>query len=138
MVWRRNSRAARRVSWLAIFAILLQSLLPVFHHPVGMALAAQGGIAGEKIAGFDVTQYLCVAPGSTAPGDPTKVPDHHVQPCAICASIHAIGGFAPPTAPIVAINLHYGTVAPPTTVAVVLPRQRPNPRQQPRAPPVLI
>jgi len=103
-----------------------------------MALAAEGGVAGEKIAGLDVSQYLCVAPASTAPGEPTKVPDHHIQPCALCAAMHAIGGFVAPTTPVVAVSLHYGTAAPPAAITLVLPRARPNPRQQPRAPPVLI
>jgi hypothetical protein len=132
MIWRRNTRGTRPAAWLAVFAILLQALLPGIHHPAGMALA------GDKIAGLDIAQYLCHTPGSTTPDDPGKAPaHHHIPPCALCSSMHAIGGFAPPSAPIIAVSGDYGIVVP-TVVTLVLPRRQANATQQARAPPVLI
>ena|SRR5271168_3180659 len=134
MIRRRNRKATRPAAWLAMFAILLQALLPAVHHPAGMALA---GVGNDKIAGLDIAQYLCVAPSSTTPDKPGKVPAHHIPPCALCSAVHAIGGFAPPVAPVIAVSREFGIVAPTTTALVPL-QQRPTPRQQPRAPPVLV
>jgi hypothetical protein len=132
MICRRNRRATRPAAWLAVFAILLQALLPGIHHPAGMALA------GDKIAGLDIAQYLCFAPGGTTPDDPAKAPaHHHIPPCALCSSLHAIGGFAPPSAPLIAVSRDYGIVFP-TTASLHLTRQRTDSPQQARAPPVLI
>ena len=117
-----------------MFAILLQALLPAVHHPAGMALA---GIDGDKIAGLDIAQYLCLASGNTTPNEHDKAPAHHIPPCALCLAVHAIGGFAPPVAPVIAVCREFGIVAPTTTALVPL-QQRPTPRQQPRAPPVLV
>jgi Protein of unknown function (DUF2946) len=132
MIWRRNNRGTRPAVWLAVFAILLQALLPGLHHPAGMALA------GDRIAGLDIAQYLCVAPGGTTPDDPGKAPaHHHVPPCALCSSMHAIGGFAPPDALVIAVSRDYGIVVP-TAVTLALPRRQVDLPQQARAPPVLI
>jgi hypothetical protein len=132
MIWRRNTRGTRPAVWLAMFAILLQALLPGVHHPAGMAFT------GDKIAGLDIAQYLCVAPGSTTPDDPGKAPaHHHIPPCALCASMHAIGGFAPPNAPVIALSRDYGIVVP-AAAALDLPRRQVNSTRQARAPPVLI
>jgi hypothetical protein len=125
MIWHRNRKALKRASWLAIFAIVLQAILPALHHPA-MAVPA----------GFDGARNLCVAPGSTAPADPAKVPGHHIPGCAICATMHAIGGFVPPTAPAIAISREFGA-AMPASALIFLPRQWLRVRQQPRAPPVL-
>jgi hypothetical protein len=134
MIARRKYRATRPAAWLAAFAILLQALLPALHHPASMALA---GIGGDKIAGLDIAQYLCLAPGGTTPDEHDKAPAHHIPPCALCSAVHAIGGFAPPIAPVIAVSREYGVVVP-TATALALPQQRPTHRQQARAPPVLI
>jgi hypothetical protein len=129
----RRYRALRPAAWAAVFAILLQALLPAVHHPAGMAVA---GVGGDKIAGLDVVQYLCVAPGSTAPAEPDKAPVRHSQPCALCLAVHAIGGFAPPSGPAVAVDRDHEAVA---HMAVALsPSSSPrfSSKQQPRAPPV--
>lgn len=132
MIRRRNSRGTRPAAWLAVFAILLQALLPGIHHPAGMALA------GDKIAGLDIAQYLCHTPGSTTPDEPGKAPAHqHIPPCALCSSMHAIGGIAPPVPPVIALSRDYGIVIP-AAAALDLPRRQVNSTQQARAPPVLI
>jgi hypothetical protein len=126
MFFQRRHKALKRASWLAIFAILLQAILPALHHP---AMAAP--------VGADMARSLCLAPGSTAPADPTKAPAHHLPGCAICAAMHAIGGFVPPTAPAIAISRDFG-VAVPASAVMFLPRQWLRNRQQARAPPILV
>ena len=49
MIWRRNTRGTRPAAWLAVFAILLQALLPIVQAPAGMAPA---GLDGDTIAGL--------------------------------------------------------------------------------------
>src|SRR5579859_7336599 len=135
MIARRGYRTSGPAAWLAIFAILLQALLPVAQAPAGMAPA---GLGGDTIAGLDIAQNLCHAPGDTRRDDPGKAPLDHQQCCAICLAAHAVGSFAPPSAPTVAISRDYGTVVP-VEAALILPPLRSNLRQQqPRAPPVLI
>ena len=97
MTSQRRYRVHRRAAWLAVFALLLQTLIPVFHHPASMAFAGT--------LGADVVKNLCLAPGSTpvAPGDQDKSPHHQIPACAICQAVHAIGGFAPPPVPAVAL-----------------------------------
>ncbi len=73
---------SRRGAWLAIFAILLQALLPVVHHPADMALAGTLGFAGAH--------NLCIAPGGAPvqPAVPDKAPHDHLPACPICQAIH--------------------------------------------------
>jgi hypothetical protein len=125
MFGRRRHKALKRASWLALFAILFQALLPLAHHPAAMAAPA----------GFDSAHNLCLAPGSTAPSDPAKAPAHHMPDCALCAAMHAIGGFVPPMAPAIAVSRDY-VIATPVFALILLPRQSSRPRQQPRAPPL--
>ena len=135
MIWRRNSRGIRPAAWLAVFAILLQALLPVMRMPADMARAELGG---DFVAGFDVARSLCHAPGDTSPDDHDQTPIDHHQCCDFCLAVHAIGGFAPPSAPEIAVSREYGIVVPADT-PLLLPQQRSIlRRQQPRAPPVLI
>jgi hypothetical protein len=126
MFLRHRHKAFRRASWLAVFAILLQAILPAIHHP---AMAAP--------VGADLARSLCLAPGSTTPADPAKSPAHHLPGCAICMAAHAIGGFVPPTAPVIAIGRDHG-FAVPASALIFLPRQWLHIRQQPRAPPILV
>lgn len=126
MITRRNKTATRRASWLALFAILFQALLPALHHP---AMAAPVGTA--------IAHNLCLAPGSTGPSEPEKAPGHHVPACAICAALQTIGGFMPPTAPVLAMDRDYGIVVRVPAQAVLSPQQ-PHSRQQARAPPTLV
>jgi hypothetical protein len=127
----RNRRTFRRAAWLAVFALLLQSFIPAFHHPATMALAGTLSLGDAK--------NLCVAPGSAPvePGDQDKTPHHHLPACAICQAVHAIGGFAPPAPALLVVARDFGTLIP-TAPTFVLPFQRPTLRQQPRAPPILI
>ena len=133
----RNRISLRRTAWIAIFALLLQALLPAFHHPAGMALAgALGGASDRTVAALE-SGNLCLAPGSTAPDDPGKAPAHHMPACALCAAMHVIGGFAPPATPVLALSPRSGTIVPPYS-AIVLARRLQHARQQPRAPPFLV
>ncbi len=135
MIARHGHRALRPAAWLAVFAILLQALLPMMHPAGSMARAAT---SGDTIAGFDIAQNLCHAPGDTTPDDRGQTPADHQQCCAICLAVHAVSSFTPPAAPAVAVARDYGIVVP-VEAALILPPLRPNLRQQqPRAPPVFI
>jgi len=133
MIRRRNSKALRRASWLAIFAVLLQALLPALHHPASMVL---GGLAGGKIAGFDISQNLCADPGGTAPAAPDKAPANHIPPCAICLALHAIAGAPPPSLLAMPIPGEYAQAVS-VVRPVILTAQANHVHQQPRAPPSL-
>jgi len=135
MIARRGYRALRPAAWLAMLAILLQTLLPVKQAPAGFAPA---GPSGDTIAGLDVALHLCHAPGDSTPDDHAPAPADNQQCCAICLAVHTIGGVAPPSAPAVAVNGEYSVVVP-VEAALILPPLRPSLRQQqPRASPVLI
>jgi hypothetical protein len=134
VIWRRNKRGTRPAAWLAVFAILLQALLPVVQAPAGMASAGPGG---DTIAGLDIAGHLCHAPGDTAPDDHGPAPVDHQQCCDFCLAVHAVGGFAPPSAPKIAVSREYGIVLPVET-SLVLTRRQANSTQQARAPPILI
>ena len=113
---------------MAVFAILLQSLIPVLHHPAGMALAA-------VLAPTDI-HNLCLAPGS-APVAPDKAPARHPPACAICQAVHAVAGFAPPAAPALgSIDGYVIAFAGGEPASQAL--RPPSGNQQPRAPPVLV
>jgi hypothetical protein len=130
MSWHRHRKPNRLAAWLAAFALLLQALLPALHHPGGMALAGTLALGDAH--------HLCLAPGGgpVTPGDPGKAPGHHQQDCPICQAMHAIGGFAPPAALVLA---HDAIAAP--SVAITEPASPVSRRsfrpQQPRAPPSL-
>jgi hypothetical protein len=126
MIWRRNGRERWWASRLALFALLLQAVMPALHHPAGMVIAGSTRIEVG----------LCLAPGSMVPGDPAKAPAHHVPLCAFCAAMHAVGGFLPPIAPTIAVSRRYDAVSSIVSTGLV-PRQALHPRQQPRAPPTL-
>lgn len=130
IAWNRH-RQTRRAAWLAVFALLLQTIIPALHHPASLALGS--------VSVLDAAQHLCLAQnaGSTTPSDHEKAPKHHAVPvCPMCQAVHAIGGFAPPADPVVAlirataISLsHYSEAA--------KIRQRLACQGQPRAPPTL-
>ena len=126
MINRRHS-VFRRAAWVAVFAMLLQPLIPALHHPAGMAIAGTLGLGTGK--------NLCLAPGSepVGPAAPDKAP-HHQPECAICQAIHAVGGFAPPDAPAIALPQSIAADFNPAVATTVLVRL-PYPSQQPRAPP---
>jgi hypothetical protein len=135
MIPRRRRIRGRWAAALALFAILLQSLLPALHHPAGMTLAG-GALAGG--AGSGDRGNLCGAPGGAGePADhPQKSPSHPMPACAICQAVHAIGGFAPPPPPAltaVSISVTLFTHRQP---AAALQRLG-YPRQRARAPPLV-
>jgi hypothetical protein len=126
MIWSRSKSVTKRASWLAIVAVLLQAILPALHDASAMA--------GSQ--GFDAAHNLCLAPGSTVPGNPDKAPHHHLPACALCSAMHLVGGFVPPQSPAMPIRRHYGVVTPPASL-VFAARPWLRVRHQPRAPPIL-
>jgi len=89
----RRHRAFRRASWLALFAILLQTLVPVPPPPANAARAGSASFEGAN---------LCMAPGSIPAGPAStddKAPAHKAPPCAICQSVQMLAaGFVPSAA----------------------------------------
>ena len=115
-------------AWIAIWAIWVQALLPIAHHPASLAL-------GQYLA--DTENNLCLnSTGSPASPD-DKGPAHKRPTCPICQAAHAIGGFVPPDLAKLDLPLRYATVS------AVLP-DAPAPRRlvrmaaQPRGPPLPI
>lgn len=116
-----------------MLAVLLQMLLPVAGSPAAVAAASSG-----TIAGLDIAQNLCHGAGDVSPDDQGPAPADHQQCCEFCLAVHAIGGFAPPSAPAIAVRRAFGIVVPLQT-ALILPPWRPGLRQQqPRPPPVFV
>jgi len=138
MFWRRNSKAFRRASWLAVLAILFQALLPTAHD-WGMALAAPS----DGLAAFaDIAQHLCLAPGSAAPVIPQapgvpKAPAHLGPSCTLCTAAHAVTGFVPPPAPVLADTRNCTPIVLAAT-GKKLPCRPLSLGAQPRGPPTLI
>src|ERR1700739_3887698 len=103
MITRRNSRAFRRSSWLAVLAILLQALLTTVHD-TAMAYAAHQPDGASVLA--DLSHHLCLASGNQAPDAPQapkapKAPAHPGQPCTLCTAVHAVTSFTPVAVPVV-------------------------------------
>lgn len=93
-MFRGKHKAFRRAAWLALLSLVLQVLVPALHHPASAALPDGIGAAN-----------LCIAPGSqpVGPSDTDKSPAHGVQACAICQTLHMLGGgYVPPGAVAVA------------------------------------
>lgn len=133
MITRRNSRAFRPASWLAVLAILFQALLPSVHD-AGMAYAATAdGVAVLA----DLADHLCLAPGSQAPDAP-KAPAHHGQPCTLCTTAHAVTHFVPPPAPAVLETRNCTPIILAATGKHLPCRLLSHGPQQPRGPPTLI
>ncbi len=126
MALRRRHKLSRVAVWLALLAVLVQALLPAFHHPAGMALA------GEVTP--TASHNMCLAPGG-APPEPGKSPAHHMPPCPICQAVHAIGGFAPPTPPPVSAARFWRIIAVAESRSLVLRRWF-GAGNQARAPPI--
>jgi hypothetical protein len=133
MITRRNSRAFRQSSWLAVLAILFQALLPTVHDT---AMAYAAGQVDGAAALADLSHHLCLAPGGHAPDSP-KAPAHSGQPCTLCAAVHAVTSFTPPAVPVV---LEARNCTPIVLAATGKPLPcRPLARgPQPRGPPALI
>ena len=126
MIFPLRHKALRQASWLAIFAILLQAIVPPVHH------LAMAGTAGR-----DGAHALCLAPGSVAPQNPGKAPARHIASCDVCAALTVAGGFVPHTATLTTVSRDYGVVVPSSRL-IFLVRRWSHVRQQSRAPPVLI
>jgi hypothetical protein len=98
-------------------------------------MAMAGGLS------LDATKNICIAavtpPGTTTPGDHDKSPTPKSSDCALCQAIHAIGGFVPPVAPVLAAA-SIGDVAPIIPTGFSVPLRRSYDAAQPRAPPVRV
>jgi hypothetical protein len=126
----RRYQLFRRAAWVALFAFVLQTLLPLSHHPAGMAVAGS--------LGFSASKNICLAPAQTsnALGNSDGSPAHKVPQCPICQAVQAIGGFVPSVTPAIAVNRDFGTVALNNVIFGVSCRNiRAN--AQPRGPPSL-
>jgi hypothetical protein len=125
MAHRRHSTRRPR-AWIAIWAILVQPLLPIAHHPASLAL-------GQSLAATD--HNLCQGSAGAPRDSDHKGPIHKVPTCPICQAVHAIGGFPPPTAVMLKSSFPYAIV-----VAVVTdnsaPRRLARVAAQPRGPPL--
>ncbi len=77
------------------------------------------------------------SPAAPAPADPGKAPAHSLPACALCQAVHAIGGFAPPTAAGLAAVVSFEAVTFAPANSATMTGRRLHNRQQPRAPPVL-
>lgn len=133
MSTRRNGKAYRRASWLAVLAVLFQALLPSVHD-AGMAFAAPAdGVAALT----DISHHLCLAPGDQTPDTP-KAPAHLGQLCTLCTAAHAVTHFAPPPAPAVLDARNCIAVVPAATGKHLPCRPLSHGPQQPRGPPALI
>jgi hypothetical protein len=128
MVRQRRHKTYLRAAWVAAFAMMFQALMPVLHHPAGMAIA--GALSP------DATKNICIAaaPGTITPGDHDKSPAPASRDCALCQAIHAIGGFVPPVAPVIAAA-PTRDVSPIIPTAISVPLRRSYAAAQPRAPP---
>ncbi len=107
--------------------------MPALHHPAGMAMA---------VPGFGDAANMCLAPvtarGDHHPGDHDNGPAHQMPTCAICQAVHAIGGFAPPSAAaalLIRADVQIGFDA---VQAASIPKPPVRGNAQPRAPPVQI
>jgi hypothetical protein len=116
----------RRTAWIAVWALVLQMLLPLIHHP---AAAKAGPPDGLRI---------CAVMGlmPTGKAEPSKTPVSKIPSCPICQTLHMLnGGFVPPDISVLAIpSEHDGSVGV-VAVANILPHIIIT-GAQPRAPPV--
>lgn len=79
-------------AWLGLHALLLQLVLPIFHHPAYL-FASRGALA-EALHAFADMGALPVAHQSDRNGDHKQAP-----PCPLCLSIQHAQAFLPPTSP---------------------------------------
>lgn len=147
---RRHNRLGRG-AWVALFALWLQALLPLVHHPAGMAMM---GVAPMDMSSMDMSamvmssgdmtpvsfgdpRNICLTPG-TAPADPSdQAPGHKPPPpCPICQTFQMLhGGFIQPVQTTLVLPAVYRTaVAVPISADV--PRQPIHSGARARAPPV--
>jgi len=122
---RHQVRAFRRIARLGILAVLLQILLPAFHHP---AAATQYGPFADST--------LCSSTGATVdrPGLPKNGSPH----CPICWGLQQLaGGFTAPDALIAPQLGPGGALANPLSERSFAPTLAPRQAAQPRGPPII-
>lgn len=129
MFRQRRHSAFRRASWLALFAILLQVVVPIVHQPGGAARAGPLSAAGAN---------LCSAPGNgpASPVGTDKSPTHKLPPCPICQTFQMLsGGFVPPSPATFAAIDRAGS-APAPSAYTAIRRRWTTANAQARAPPL--
>jgi Protein of unknown function (DUF2946) len=114
----------RLSAWIAIWAIWVQALLPIAHHPASLAM-------GQYLA--DTGHNLCLS-STGSPANPDKGPVHKLPACPICQAAHAIGGFVPPDLTELDLPLRYAIVSA-VLLDVPVPRRLARIAAQPRGPP---
>lgn len=130
--------------WLAALALLLQAMLPAWHHPAAAAAAAAGGgDDGLSVVICTLYGYQVVPLASLVGADAGKagLPEHKQPPiprdCALCQALSHLGTLDTPPAialprPPLAVALSPWTVA----GGHILPAGT-RLSAQPRAPPAL-
>lgn len=119
----------RMAAWLAVIALLIQTLLPLVD---GGLHAAQSTLSDDALA---------LASVAGPHGGPTAIqkpaPAHPVHECPICQFITALGNFAPPSATRIAAPVPTPIVATASTTTPPRPASVIG-AAQPRAPPASI
>lgn len=129
MVRRRQVRASHGIARLGVLAVLLQILLPAFHHPA----------AATPYARF-ADSVLCSSTGGTIDraGLPNENPGKSCPRCPICWGLQQLaGGFTVPGAVIAPQLALGGDLANPLSKGTASPTSVPMQAAQPRGPPVL-
>ena len=100
-----QARGARFVAaWIGLHALLLQLLLPVFHHPEHV-FASPAALASALVAMGDAG----LLPAAHHPGHGDK--DTAPSSCPLCLAVQHATPFVPPTAPALALPRALGTLA---------------------------
>jgi hypothetical protein len=118
----------RRAAWLALFALLLQTLVPLVHQPAAMASAA-----GQVIR-------ICssLARGAGESSDADKSATHKLPSCPVCQSLKLLaGGFVTPVPVAFFADAERLADYAPHHAAITITPWRIS-VAQPRAPPTLV
>lgn len=119
-------------AWLGVAALLLQTLAPLVPMPaMEVTSLAFGGPAALCLASADGAKAL---PGDH---DHDKAPAAKIQPCAICLSLHLLGGFLPPSTETAFVPSSENSVIDRVAEIPALTRWTAT-GTQPRAPPILV
>jgi hypothetical protein len=113
-------------AWLGLHALLLQLLLPIFHHPEHV-FASRAELA---------TALLAVADAGTMPATHHSGDGKAPPSCPLCLSIQHAQAFLPPTAPTLPLSPAHREA-----IALAPPRDMPhwaNLAARARAPPLAV
>ncbi|HVJ55804.1 MAG TPA: DUF2946 family protein [Aliidongia sp.] len=114
--------------FIGILALLLQTLLPVLHHP-GLTLAP----AQRLVLDVPVCSAHAAVPTKDQPA--RELPAHKPPPCPLCQALHFMGGYLPPIAllvPMPGCTAGAALANPPTGTAPLWTAYEGRPRAPPR------